>query len=202
LIKEIIISDGNSSDTTCEIASQFGVHISHNPVAGRAKQMNAGALHATGDFLYFLHADSFPPFNFIQQILHAHAKGFEAGCFRLRFDWDHWFLNVNAWFTRFNINAFRFGDQSLFITKELFHRIGGFKEDHLVMEDQEIACRICAHTEFSVLPDFVTTSARKYRMHGPFRMQGIFFYLYLAYLFGVSQERLIHIYRKLIHVSI
>lgn len=50
LIKEIIISDGNSSDATCEIASQFGIHISNNPVAGRAKQMNAGALHATVTF--------------------------------------------------------------------------------------------------------------------------------------------------------
>ncbi len=199
LIKEIIISDGNSSDTTCEIANQFRILIINNPVACRAKQMNAGAMQATGDFLFFLHADSFPPFNFIQQVLHAHTKGFQAGCFRLRFDWDHWFLNLNAWFTRFNINAFRFGDQSLFITKEFFHRIGGFKEDHVIMEDQEIVYRINKINRFVVLPDFVTTSARKYRTHEPYLTQGIFFYLYFAYISGASQSTLQKLYWKLIH---
>lgn len=42
-----------------------------------------------------------------------------SGCFRLPFDYEHWFLKTNCWFTRFDVNEVRFGDQSLFITKKV-----------------------------------------------------------------------------------
>ncbi len=199
-LKEIIVSDGNSTDATRDIANEFGCRVINNPIAGRAKQMNAGAKQATGDIVYFLHADSFPPSDVVFQILKAQENGFNAGCFRLRFDWDHWFLNLNAWFTRFNVSAFRFGDQSLFVTKQLFDKIGGYREDHFIMEDQEIVYRINKHTAFAVLSDYIITSARKYRTYGPYRMQGIFFCLYFAYVFGASQTTLQKLYSKLIPV--
>ncbi|MGI8580918.1 MAG: glycosyltransferase [Chitinophagaceae bacterium] len=63
---------------------------------GRAAQMNKGALVAKHDILYFLHADSIPPNNFTTQILDAYKKGVNSGCFRLSFDYDHWFLKANA----------------------------------------------------------------------------------------------------------
>lgn len=148
---EIIISDGQSTDNTVEVAKRFPVTVVTGQ-KGRSKQLNSGARKATGEILYFLHADSIPPSEFIQQIVDAVTNGLQAGCFRLRFDWNHWFLKVNAWFTRFNINTVRFGDQSLFITKELFSKIGGFREDYALMEDQEIVYRINKHTQFKVLP--------------------------------------------------
>ncbi len=198
--QEIIISDGTSTDNTIKRASGFNVKIVTGQ-KGRAKQMNAGAANASGDVLYFLHVDSIPPSDFILQIFEARVSGSQAGCFRLRFDWDHWFLRANAWFTRFNINAVRFGDQSLFITKSLFEKIGGFREDYILMEDQEIVYRITKDTKFRVLPDYITTSARKYRVNGAFRMQGIFFYIYFAYRFGASQHTLKNIYHKLIRTA-
>lgn len=197
-VKEIIVSDGKSTDNTISVANKFWIRVIVNGQPGRARQMNAGAKMATGQILYFLHADSTPPAGFIRQILAAHASGTVAGCFRLRFDWSHWFLKLNAWFTRFNINAFRFGDQSLFITKDLFNMIGGFREDYILMEDQEIVYRIARHTRFRVLPDYITTSARKYRVNGAFRMQAIFFYIYCVYFLGASQQTLKSIYQKLI----
>ncbi len=69
-------------------------------------------------------------------------KGFGSGCFRLAFDHQHWFLKANAWVTRFDVNSIRFGDQSLFVTKNVFVKSGGFREDLLMMEDQEIIHRI------------------------------------------------------------
>lgn len=194
---EIIISDGGSSDETMGIAQQFDCIVIESK-KGRASQMNAGALGSSGELLYFLHSDSIPPENFQEEILKALDLGFVAGCFRLKFDWSHWFLQLNAWFTRFSGNVFRFGDQSLFVTKDVFVKIGGFREDHFLMEDQEIVYRITKKGKFKVIPDYILTSARKYRKNGPFRMQLIFCYLYFSYLLGVSQRDLKRMYESMI----
>src|SRR5699024_12194073 len=98
--------------------------------------------------LYFLHADTLPPRNFALDILKSVKKGLNAGCFRLSFNSKHPLLQGYAWFTRFNADCFRFVDQSLFITHAAFDRAGGFREDHIEMEDQEIVrlvitCEIC-----------------------------------------------------------
>lgn len=197
-IAEIIISDGKSTDETVKIADEYSAKVVYNERAGRGIQMNQGARYACGNILYFLHADSFPPPDFAKQILQKVQEGYVAGCYRLRFDYKHWFLQANAWFTRFNINAFRFGDQSLFITQPVFESIGGFREDLIIMEDQEIVFRICKQGKFAVMKDYVATSARKYRINGVYRMQAIFFYIYFSYLFGASQDKLVKMYKRLI----
>lgn len=119
---EIIVVDGGSIDDTIAIAKQFGATVVKSERKGRAAQMNKGASVAKYDILYFLHADSIPPNDFTSQILKGYEKGAACGCFRLAFDHDHWFLKANAWFTRFNVNAVRFGDQSLFVTKKSFKK--------------------------------------------------------------------------------
>ncbi|MEO6962628.1 MAG: TIGR04283 family arsenosugar biosynthesis glycosyltransferase [Puia sp.] len=200
-LAEIIICDANSSDGTADIAASFGAQVILCEQPGRAIQMNAGAAKATGDILYFLHADTRPPEQFITAIISNAESGLDAGCFRLKFDDDHWFLTANAWFTRFNIDAIRFGDQSLFVKKQAFEAIGGFREDLYIMEDQEIIYRIRKNGEFGVMPDYVTTSARKYRVNGVYRMQGIFFYIYFAYILGVPQPKLAAMYKKFIRKS-
>ncbi|MEO7801963.1 MAG: hypothetical protein ABIR81_08190, partial [Ginsengibacter sp.] len=131
-------------------------------------------------------------------ILDAYQKDVDSGCFRLGFDYDHWFLKANAWFTRFNVNAVRFGDQSLFVTKEVFEKSGGFKEDLLMMEDQEIIHRLKHHGRFKVLNKVVITSARKYLDNGVFRMQGIFFRIWAMYYLGYSQEQMLNVHKRLI----
>ena len=194
---EIIVVDCGSSDETVEIAEEAGAIVLKSS-KGRAVQMNYGAKAAKGEILYFLHADSVPPVNFDQQILEAIELGAVSGCFRLAFDHKHWFLKANCWFTRFDSNAVRFGDQSLFVLKEAFARSGGFREDLLVMEDQEIIHRIKKEGKFIVLKDYVITSARKYIDNGPYRLQGIFFLIWMLYYLGWSQASLLKLYRKLI----
>ena len=200
-IAEIIVSDGISTDDTVRIADLYGAKVIAIKQAGRGKQMNAGAKVATGNVLYFLHADSIPPAGFVNEIVKRIHAGDDAGCYRLRFDYDHWFLKANAWFTRFNVNAVRFGDQSLFVRKPIFEAIGGFREDLIIMEDQEIIRRVRSKGRFTVMKKYVTTSARKYRVNGIYRMQGIFFYIYFAYVFGASQKKLVNIYKKFIRPS-
>ncbi|MEO7802677.1 MAG: glycosyltransferase, partial [Ginsengibacter sp.] len=88
---EIIVVDGGSTDGTIHIAEQDGANVVTSERKGRAAQMNKGASIAKHDILYFLHADSIPPNNFTTHILDAYQKDVDSGCFRLGFDYDHWF---------------------------------------------------------------------------------------------------------------
>ncbi|MDQ2721202.1 MAG: TIGR04283 family arsenosugar biosynthesis glycosyltransferase [Bacteroidota bacterium] len=198
-VSEIIVSDGQSIDRTIEIATSAGATAIVSRKKGRAAQMNYGASLAKGEILYFLHADSIPPKNFTTYILNAFKNKVASGCFRLSFDYQHWFLKANCWFTRFDVNAVRFGDQSLFVEKSVFNKCGGFKENLLMMEDQEIIHRIKKYGKFKVINASVTTSARKYLDNGIYRMQLIFFRIWFLYYLGYSQERLLTLHRKLIH---
>lgn len=198
LIAEIIVSDGQSTDETVTIASNAGATAVVSEKKGRSAQMNYGASKANGEILYFLHADSIPPENFTNHILNAIEKKYTSGCFRLSFDYQHWFLKANCWFTRFDVNAIRFGDQSLFVTKDVFKKSGGFDENLLMMEDQEIIYRIKKYGKFLVMKEAATTSARKYLDNGIYRMQFIFFRIWLLYYLGYSQQDLLKLHKKLI----
>ncbi len=198
LVKEIIIADGGSRDNTLIVAKEAGATVIKSPAKGRSAQMNYGASVAKNDVLYFVHADTIPPSNFSSDIHEAISQGFSAGCYRLSFDYDHWFLKANCWFTRFNVNAVRFGDQSLFVTKNIFERAGGFREDLLMMEDQEIIGRLKKYGKFKVMNGSVITSARKYLDNGIYRMQGIFFVIWLMYYLGYPQQKLLQLHRRLI----
>lgn len=184
LVQEILVCDAASSDSTVRLAREAGARVLENLPRGRAIQMNAGAREAEAELLYFLHADTRVAPEFSRLIVEAVAEGARAGCFRLRFDESHWFLKANAWFTRFNVNALRFGDQSLFVLKEVFEQAGGFREDLTLMEDQEIVHRLRRRGSFRVLPACVMTSARKYRKAGVYRMQGLFFLVWAGYYLG------------------
>lgn len=125
---EIIVVDGGSTDNTIAIAKKCGATVIVSECKGRAAQMNKGASVAKYKILYFLHADSIPPPDFTSKILDEKNKGIKSGCFRLQFDYSHWFLKANAWFTRFNVNEVRFGDQSLFTTKEVFEKAAALEK--------------------------------------------------------------------------
>jgi len=197
-LADIIVVDGGSTDNTCTIAEERGATVVQSSRKGRAAQMNFGAQHADASILYFLHADSHPPESFDRQIIKEIENGIQAGCFQLAFDRRHWLLDFYAWCTRFDIDAFRFGDQSLFISARLFKELGGFREDHLLMEDNELVRRIKKDHNFQVLKDAVTTSARSYQQAGIVRLQLAFSLIYLLYFAGVEQDKLMQIRENVI----
>ncbi|AWM34948.1 TIGR04283 family arsenosugar biosynthesis glycosyltransferase [Hymenobacter nivis] len=197
-VPEILVVDGGSTDGTAAVARQAGATVLHSPRRGRAAQLNYGAQRARGELLYFLHADSYPPSGFVSELRQAAGAGYAAGCYRLAFDNGHWLLRFSAWCTRLPFTAVRFGDQSLFVRRALFAQIGGYREDLLLMEDQEIVARLRAQGAFKILPRAVTTSARKYLANGVLRLQAIFALLVALYYLGMPQPRLVQLYRRLI----
>jgi len=161
-VKEIIVSDGGSTDKTLEVAQQTSVKAVLSPKKGRASQMNYGASIASGEVLYFIHADTFPPPTFVQDIEQALADGYELGRYRTRFNSNKTILRINAFFTRFDWFICYGGDQTLYITDKLFKEIGGFKEDMLIMEDYEIVERARKKRKYKIFSKAALVSARKY----------------------------------------
>lgn len=195
---EIIISDVGSTDGTVELAKELGINVVQSPKKGRAAQMNFGVSIATGDILYFLHADSYPPATFVQDIEESIKNEFSSGCYRLFFDDSHPLLKCYAWFTKFDVDFFRFGDQSLFIKKELFEELEGFDEKLIVMEDQMFVKKIKKKVRFEILDGEVTTSARKYRRVGIIKLQLVFSAILILFYLGISQESLVKLYKRAI----
>jgi rSAM/selenodomain-associated transferase 2 len=200
-ILEIIVVDGGSSDQTKEIIRALPTNLPLvllESAKGRAKQMNFGAQNSKGDILYFLHADTLPPKCFDRSILQEVASGNKAGCFRMKFDSRHPILKFSQWFTRFNWKTCRGGDQSLFITKEQFNSLGGFNESYQIYEDCEFIHRIYDRYGFVVIKNYVTTSARKYRANGTYRLQFHFTVIHLKKWLGATPKELSDYYHKYI----
>ncbi len=194
-IAEVLVVDGHSSDQTVQIARNAGATVFQAP-KGRAKQMNYGAKKAKGDILYFLHADTFPPKDFDSHIISALSQNHRSGCFQMRFDSNSVLLRFFAWFTRYNHKICRGGDQSLFITKELFDRIEGYNEDYWIFEDNEMIGRIYQKTDFKILPHPVETSARKYQKNGVLKLQYHFGVIHLKNFLGAGPEKLHDYYKR------
>ncbi|MGV6830451.1 MAG: TIGR04283 family arsenosugar biosynthesis glycosyltransferase [bacterium] len=192
---EITVVDGGSTDSTREIISAFEDVKLLSSEKGRAKQMNVGAQKASGEILYFLHADSFPPKHYDQHILSQIERGNEAGCFRLQFDSNHWWLKLASWLTQFSWRACRGGDQSQFITKKLFDDIGGFNEDYTIYEDNMLINELYKRKQFVVINEKIVTSARLYKKVGVWRLQYHFWTIYVKKWFGASPTEL-HRYYK------
>lgn len=195
-IAEIIVVDGGSSDNSAEIVSKFSNVKLLKSLKGRAKQMNIGAKDASGEILYFLHADSFPPKHFDQLIIKEVTKGNKTGCFRMKFDSSHPILKISQWFTRFNFIICRGGDQSLFITKAIFNCLNGYNETFAVYEDCELINRIYGHYSFTIIDDYVITSARRYAQNSTWKLQYHFAIIHLKKWLGASAEELHRYYTK------
>jgi len=193
---EILVVDGGSTDATNQIAEDQGARVVSSP-RGRAAQMNYGAMLAKGSILYFLHADTIPPKHFDKSITQAIHRGYQAGCFQMKFDSNSRFLSFFAWFSRINSRLCRGGDQSLFISKKLFDSLNGFNEDYRIYEDNEFIGRLYDHTtKFKILPQQVKTSARRYEECGTLKLQYHYGIIHLKSRFGNGPEQLYRYYRK------
>lgn len=191
---EVLIVDGGSSDRTIAIAEHYGRVI--RAPKGRATQMNAGAAVASGDVFIFLHADTQLPNTAFSVIAYAlQSPRVVGGAFRLCFNCDEWPYKLVASITnlRSQVRTLFTGDQAYFVRSESFRAIGGYPELPL-MEDLEIIKRLRAIGKVVLLPQFVTTSARRHEKIGLLRSVLFMWYLRTLYKFGVSSAQLQRMY--------
>ncbi|MCM0590755.1 MAG: TIGR04283 family arsenosugar biosynthesis glycosyltransferase [Gloeotrichia echinulata DVL01] len=194
---EVIVVDGGSQDDTREIAQSLGAKvISSSP--GRAVQMNTGALAASGDILLFLHADTRLPTEFDIMIRTAlQQPGIVAGAFTLQIDTSGWGIRWVEWGVNWRSRLWQmpYGDQAIFITKEIFQQIGYFRELP-IMEDFELIRRLKPIGRIAIIKVPVITSARRWLQTGILKTTLINQIVIIAYLLGVSPARIRSWYRR------
>ncbi|HEX2222576.1 MAG TPA: TIGR04283 family arsenosugar biosynthesis glycosyltransferase [Thermoanaerobaculia bacterium] len=190
----VILVDGGSADGTWEASGRFSEVTRLRSARGRAVQMNAGARGATEDLLLFLHADTVLPPDAFPRIAEALADpAVAAGSFRLAFDRSDPWLATYSLFSRINHPLFTYGDQGLFVRRELFREVGGFREIP-IMEDVEIQRRLRRRGRFVKLEPPVVTSARRFVHRGPVRQQMLNVALVALYQMGMDPARLKRLY--------
>lgn len=191
--------DGGSTDTTTEEAQWAGARVVLAPRPGRAAQMNHAARLAKGDVLYFVHADVTINPDYVSDIKWAIRDGYESGCYRFRFDSNNTLLRFNSYGTRFEGLYSRGGDQTLFVTRSLFDRIGGFNEQFVIMEDFDIIRRIHKVARFLVIPKDVVVSARKYQTNSWLRVQVANLTAVVLFRCNVAPTRIARTYKLLLN---
>ncbi|MDF9798202.1 rSAM/selenodomain-associated transferase 2 [Catalinimonas alkaloidigena] len=197
-LEEIIVCDGNSKDATLIKAQKAGASTFLSPRRGRASQMNYAASQANGDVLYFVHADTIPPSTYIKDIQKGLAEGFLLGGYRSKFQSRNPLLKINAYFTRFDSAASHGGDQTLYIYKDFFDALGGYREDYVIMEDFELIKRARKTAVFKKMRKSVQISARKYSNNSYLRVNFANLIVFNMYRLGFSPAVLQNTYHKLI----
>lgn len=122
---EFLFTDGGSTDATLDLLKAGNWPVI-SVAKGRANQMNSAAKEARGDILFFLHCDSEVPKDFPRQILEV-MKEHEAGCFGIAYRTKEAAMHINSFYAnhvRFSLQNIMFGDQGIFLTRELFFRAG------------------------------------------------------------------------------
>jgi len=192
---EIIVVDGGSSDRTRDICGSFNVKVLTSE-RGRARQMNHGAGHATGDVVLFLHADTrLPPSAFNDIAAALNVPLYLGGRFDIELEGEHWMLKLIGRMIsyRSRVTKVGTGDQALFVRREVFERMGGYPDIPL-MEDIAF-CRMLKHLGgVACLRSRVVTSARRWEVDGVWRTILRMWTLKSLYLAGVSPARLKQFY--------
>lgn len=191
---EVVVADGGSRDATVEIARARGARVIRATM--RARQLNAGAAAARHDTLIFLHADTILPPGAASAVLDALDGGAVFGGFRIEFIEPSRRLRCAAWMINFRTRLTRapWGDQAQFTRREVFERIGGYREIAL-MEDYDLASRMKRAGRAVLLPLAVRTSGRRFLKKGVMRTAMVNWLTIAGYHAGVPPERLARWYR-------
>lgn len=194
---EVIVVDGGSSDRSRDEARPRCAMLLVAP-RGLARQMNAGAAVARGDALVFVHADTLMPSSFASDITAALADpAVVGGRFDLRLDDDAPLLRLVGWLisARSRLSRTGTGDQAIFVRREVFERLGGYR-DIALCEDLDLARRLKRAGRVACLRSRVTTSARRWRERGVLATTTRMWFIRVAFLLGVSPARLTRLYNR------
>jgi rSAM/selenodomain-associated transferase 2 len=196
LVREVIITDGGSSDGTVALAREGGMTVIQLP-RGRGAQLAAGAVAASGHWLLFLHADCRPESGWkdaVRAFVAAPGAEDRAGYFALALDDDapaaRWLERLVAW--RCRALALPYGDQGLLISRALYNAVGGYAAIPL-MEDVDLVRRL-GRKRLQPIGATITASARRYRRDGYWRRPLRNLLCLSLYFIGVPPQRIAKLY--------
>lgn len=204
---EIIVVDGGSSDATLTAAQECAGLAAEKGMAlrllasppGRARQMNRGAEQARGEGLLFLHADTSLPPGFDENVGHAlTSEALILGAFHLQTDvttpalrWICRCANLRA-----RLLDLPYGDQAFFMQRAAFMRLNMFPPLE-IMEDFALVRQVKSQGDhITLLPQAVTTSARRWRKRGYIFTTLCNQLMVLGYYLGLPSHQLARWYRR------
>jgi len=216
--QEIIIVDGNSQDQTPTIIKNLAWDTAIIPVfniaSGRAKQLNEGVKHATGDYLCFLHADTYVPHDLVEVISKTlFDPTIACGGFvsimsgRDRARWGISFHNfLKTYYAPFLFrphlffgNGLRllFGDQVMFCRRQDFLNCGGFDATLPIMEEADLCLRLCRYGRIKQVNRIVQSSDRRVVKWGFWKANFIYLMIGGLWGMGVSAQWLKRFYEEI-----
>ncbi len=193
LIRELVISDGGSTDKTLTIADEVGAVVVTGP-ASRGGQLQRGVQASAGDWVMLLHADTVLEPGWTEAVM-AHMSGDRAGYFQLGFQSGGMPARIVAAWANLRSRWFGlpYGDQGLVLPRALLDSVGGVPDIPL-MEDVALARALCG--QLDPLPVTARTSAERYESEGWFRRGCRNLWTLCRYLGGSDPERLAQDYRR------
>lgn len=195
---ELIVVDGESTDQTRTAAARAD-RLCTSP-RGRGVQQNAGARVAVGEILLFLHADCRLPEDGLNQIWQAlqDEPAVVGGCFEQQIPLPHWRYR---WLEAGNAARVRwlgwmYGDQGIFVRREVFQQLAGFPEWPL-MEDLQFSRQLRQHGAIRLLPGPLVVSPRRWQRMGVIRQTLRNWIFILLWFLGVSPTTLARWYARI-----
>lgn len=193
-IGQIIVCDGGSLDQTCAIAREMGALVIES-VRGRGPQQNAGALAASGEVLWFLHADCLPPRRADAQILRAIKNGASGGNFRIQFAARGLAPRTFEFISRAQrVRGLYYGDSGIWLTRGTWNKVGPFPTWPL-FEDYALVRALEKHGPTACCAGRLQVSARRFATR-PWRVLGLWLELQARFRLGQTPTELAQIYQQ------
>ena len=192
-IAQILVADGGSTDATVAIAHAAGAIIIEG-ARGRGPQQNLAARVASGDILWFLHADCLPPRGATNQIIRAVNSGASGGNFRIKFMARG--LAPRLFETIARVQRARgvyYGDSGIWLARAPWLLLGGFP-DWPLFEDYELVRRLESTAKTACCAGRLQVSARRFA-HQPWRVLWLWLELQIRFRLGQAPDELARIYR-------
>ncbi len=200
---EILVADGGSTDDTIALASKYARVIYSEK--GKGLQLNTAAKKAVGEILFFVHADMHVPPGALSAIEeHIYEKGYDAGGFLNVFSAYNEKIKRLGRIINFRIKkgeqpeqCIFYGDNGIFIRKNVFERLHGFKEIP-IMEDYDLSIRMRSEYKIGVIKEpKLILSPRRQLKDGFIRTHLKWFFIKKFYLLGISPQKLADWYKDI-----
>ena len=143
-VSEIIVCDNNSTDRTAEKARAADATVVFEPMNQISRARNKGASAATGDWLVFVDADSYPSRELFADLALVIQSGrFLGGGAVVKMDravgWTRLFIPLWNGISRLNRWA---AGSFVFCEANVFRALGGFSQELYAAEELEFSKRL------------------------------------------------------------